>query len=414
MRLARPSLWLTLWLKVLAGLALPLMLASCSSTGIPGLEPSSSRSEAVQGAPTTPIDQSALAPLAGGTSGGPVRVALILPLSASGNAGVAAASLKNAAEMALSEFNAPELQLVVKDDMGTPEGARAAAEQALAEGSELILGPLFAPAAQAAGQVARPRQIPVVSFSTDANVAGQGTYLLSFLPQRDVERVVDHAFAQGRRSFAALIPDTAYGQVVEAAFQEAVAARGGRVVALARYPLDRLKMEGPVREIGKVVGGAQPQADALFLPDAGDALPSVAQFLQLSQLDTKKVQLIGTGLWNDPRVWKIPLLQGGLFAAPDSAGYNGFAQRYRTRYGTPPTRVAGLAYDGVALAVALIKTRGAQRFASTSLTDPQGFSGVDGTFRFRADGQNERGLAILRIQGQGTQTIAPAPRVLGQ
>ncbi|MBN8920174.1 MAG: penicillin-binding protein activator, partial [Rhizobiales bacterium] len=167
---------------------------------------------------------------------GQVKAALILPLSASGNAGVVATSMRNAAEQALSEFNAPNVQLLVKDDGGTASGAQAAAEQAIGEGAEIILGPLFAQAVAAAGQVARGRNIPVIAFSTDSSVATRGVYLLSFLPESDVDRVIDYAASRGKRSLAALIPDNAYGNVVDAAFRQAVARNGGRIVVQERYP----------------------------------------------------------------------------------------------------------------------------------------------------------------------------------
>src|SRR5690606_22105227 len=140
-----------------------------------------------------------------------------------------AQSMKNAAEMALAEFRNSEIQLLVKDDAGTPQGAQAAAQQAMDEGAEIILGPLFAQAVSAVGAVARPRGIPVIAFSTDASVAARGVYLLSFLPETDVKRIVGYQTSRGKRSFAALLPDNAYGAVVQAAFQQEVAQRNGRV-----------------------------------------------------------------------------------------------------------------------------------------------------------------------------------------
>ena len=176
-------------------------------------------------APAGPPQQ----PQAVGTGG--VKVGLVLPLSASGNAGVAALSMKNAAEMALAEFQNPNIQLLIKDDAGSPQGASQGTQQALDEGAEILLGPIFAHSVSPVGQTARSRNVPVVAFSTDANVATRGVYLLSFLPESDVDRVVSYAISQGKKSFAAAIPDNAYGSVAEAAFKQSVARRGGRVVA---------------------------------------------------------------------------------------------------------------------------------------------------------------------------------------
>jgi ABC-type branched-subunit amino acid transport system substrate-binding protein len=338
---------------------------------------------------------------------GQVKVALVLPLSAAGNAGATAQSMRNAAEMALAEFNNPDIQLLVKDDGGSAGGAQQATEQALAEGAEIILGPLFAQSVSAAGQVARARGVPVMAFSTDAGVAAPGVYLLSFLPESEVNRVIRHAVSQGKRSFAALIPDNAYGSVVEAAFQTAVARSGGRVVALERYPLDRGQLQGPVQRVAQ----AARQADSIFIPDGADSVTAILQALAAAGVPRK--QLIGTGLWDDPRIFAEPAAQGGWFATPDPAGYRSFAGRYRARYGQDPVRPATLAYDAVSLVAALVKTQGPARFAEATLTNQSGFAGIDGVFRFRPDGTNQRGLAVMRVTNSGGQVVSPAPKAFG-
>ncbi|HVY59496.1 MAG TPA: penicillin-binding protein activator [Xanthobacteraceae bacterium] len=338
---------------------------------------------------------------------GHVKVGLILPLSASGNAGLAAQSMKNAAEMAIAEFNNPDVQLLVKDDAGSAQGAQQAAQQALDEGAEVILGPLFAHTVGAAGQAARTRGVPVIAFSTDSNVAARGVYLLSFLPESDVDRIVSYAVAQGKRSFVALLPDSAYGTVVEAAFKQAVARKGGRIVALERY--EASKLQDPVRAVAQAAG----RADALFVPDSADGVTAVVQALAANGVNLKRLQPLGTGLWDDPRIFSDAALQGGWFAAPDPVGYQAFAGRYRSRYGQEPVRTATLAYDAVALVAALVKTQGGQRFSDEVLTNPSGFAGIDGVFRFRRDGTNERGLAVMEVGSGGSRVLAPAPKTFG-
>jgi len=340
---------------------------------------------------------------------GQVRAALILPLSAGGNAGVAGQAMRNAAEMALSEFNGANVQITVFDDAGNPDSARQGAQQALAQGAEIVLGPLFAQSVSAVGQVTRGGNIPVIAFSTDANVAASGIYLLSFLPETDVERIVQYTSSVGRHSYAALIPDNPYGTVVEAAFKQAVARRNGQIVALERYPHDKAGMAGPVRNVAQVAT----RAEAIFIPDGGDAVPDVVQGLIQNGVNIKKVQLLGTGLWDDPRISAAPGLDGGWYAAPDGTGFRAFAERYRGRYKQEPVRTATLAYDAVALIAALVKTQGTQRFSQQVLTNPSGFTGIDGLFRFRQDGTNDRGLAVLRVTATGTQAISPAPKAFG-
>ena len=342
---------------------------------------------------------------------GSVKVALILPLTGAGQGAVAGQSLRNAAELSLAEFQGADLTILVKDDRGTADGAREAATQALAEGAELFIGPLFAPAVGAAGQVARNAGKPVIAFSTDTGVARNGIYLLSFTPQPEVERVLDYASAQGRKSVAALIPESVYGNVVEVQFQEAAARRGMRIAASDRYPVGQ---PGPaVTRMASVIAGDAPTADALFLPDAGDGLAAASAALVAAGFNPGRVRPLGTGVWNDPRTARLPALQGGWYAAPDQAGFASFASRYRAKYGSEPTRIATLSYDAVSLAAALAKTQGAQRFSEATLQGSAGFSGVDGTFRFRPDGTNDRTLAVVEIRSSGTNVVSPAPRTLG-
>jgi branched-chain amino acid transport system substrate-binding protein len=337
---------------------------------------------------------------------GQVKVALILPLSAGGNAAIAALSMKNAAEMALAEFNSPNIQLLVKDDGGTPFGAQQAAQQALNENVEIILGPLFAQSVASVAQVARSRAIPVIAFSTDVSVAARGVYLLSFLPESDVDRIVDFAVSQGKRSFAAMVPQNAYGSVVEAALQQTVARKGARIVALERYQLGSTQLNAQAT----VVAQSAASADAIFIPDGSDAVPQVVRALTDAGIKRQSIQLLGTGLWDDPRIFSDPSLHGGWYAAPDSNGFRNFSVRYRSRFGQDPVRTATLAYDAVALVAALVKTQGEQRFAEQVLTNSSGFAGIDGLFRFRTDGINQRGLAVLRVGPTGGHTISPPPR----
>jgi len=353
-----------------------------------------------QAGPSGPAEQ----PAAVGT--GHVKVGLILPLSASGNAGVAAQSMRNAAEMALAEFQNPNIQLLIKDDGGNAQGAQQGTQQALDEGAEMILGPLFASSVPATAQLTRAKGVSVIAFSTDSSVAGRGVYLLSFLPESDVNRIVDYAAGTGKRSFAACLPDNAYGNVVEATFKQAAGRKGGRIVAFEKYGADRATA---ARTVAQSLG----QADALFLADDGESLVATADALTAAGANLKNIQLLGTGLWDNPRVSASPALQGGLYAAPDPGGFRSFSGRYRAKFGADPVRTATLAYDAVALVAALARTQGPQRFSSEVLTNPSGFAGIDGLFRFRADGANERGLAVMRVASGGSQPVAGSPKSFG-
>ena len=354
-------------------------------------------------APAAPAGPAQL-PQAIGTGG--VKVGLILPQSASGNAGLAAQSMKNAAEMAFAEFQNANIQLLVKDDAGSAAGAQQAAQQALTEGAEIIIGPLFAVSVPAVAQLTRARNIPVIAFSTDSSVAGRGVYLLSFLPESDVNRIIDYAYGTGKRSFAALLPQNAYGNVVEVAFKQAVARKGGRVVAFERYGADRATA-------AKNIAAQLTGADALLLADDGDAVVATADALTAAGANLRNIQLLGTGLWDNPRVFGSASMMGGLYAAPDPSGFRAFSGRYRAKYGNDPVRTATLAYDAVALVAALARTQGGQRFSPEILTNQSGFAGIDGLFRFRQDGGNDRGLAVMKVASGGGQPVAGSPKSFG-
>jgi ABC-type branched-subunit amino acid transport system substrate-binding protein len=378
---------------------LTLVLAGCAGQSGPEFGPMLG-DQAQQG-------PSAQQPPLGNPAG--VRVALILPLGATGNAGAAAQAMRNAAELALAEFANPNIQLIVKDDGGTAQGAQRATEQALTEGAEIVLGPLFSHAVAAAGQTTRNRGVPMIAFSTDANVAARGVYLLSFLPETDVERIVGYATSNGRKSFLVLLPDNAYGTVVEGHLKQVVAARGGRIAALEHYPSDPARMADSVRKVAV----AARQADAVFIADAAEATPQIVQQLASNGVSPRRLKLVGTGLWDDPKLFSNENMVGAWYAAPDASTYRAFADRYRARFGQEPVRTASLAYDAVSLVAALVKTQGANRFSEEVLTNPSGFQGTDGIFRFRSDGTSERGLAIMEIQRGSARVVNPAPRSFG-
>lgn len=374
-----------------------LSLAGCA---MPGMPP---KSEAPVSAPA-PSAGTAVNDTTIGT--GPVKVALILPLTQAGAPSAVGQSLRNAADLAMSEAGSSDITLLVKDDRSTPEGAKAATQTALGEGAELVLGPLFAGDVRAAGETARAAGKPVIAYSTDVSTAAKGVYLLSFLVESYVDRIVDYAASQGKKSIAVLAPENEYGAVATGALQSAAARRDMRVVAIERFKAG----EAPAA-IGRIAAlGAQ--IDTLFIPDQAAAMPAISQALTTAGLVAPRVQIIGTGLWNDTRVLKLPALQGAWFAAPENAGFMAFAQRYRAKFGSDPTRIATLAYDSVSLAAALARTQGSKRYSEETLINATGFTGADGVFRFKADGANERGLSVLQINNGGATVISPSPRSL--
>ena len=379
--------------------ALALALAGCG--------PSGSRRSALA-APPTPSSaiETAPLPVVGDRIGtGSVKIALIAPLSGPNGASAVGLSMRNAAELAVAAFDSSPATLIVKDDRSSPAGAKAATQAALAEGADLVLGPLFAANVREAATVARAANKPVIAFSTDPALAGRGVYLLSFLVESYVDRIVDFAAARGKRSMAALIPDSEYGRLAEAAFITAAARNNVRVVAVEHVQSEAYADAS----VGRIAAlGAE--VEALFIPAPAEAMARLSQALARAGIDGGRIQILGTGLWNDARVLKIRALQGAWFAAPDNAGFNTFAMSYRDRYGADPSRVATLAYDAVALSIALARQQSGEGFSAGALQGASGFNGTDGIFRFRADGLNERGLTVQMIDQGSTTIISAAPK----
>lgn len=343
----------------------------------------------------TPLPQEATVIGEGG-----ITVAMLLPLSAGGSASGLAQSFQNAAELAMDEVAQDNIRIVVRDTAGDEEVARRAAEAAVTDGAQLVLGPVFAPAVRGVGEPARAAGVPVIAFSTDSSVSGRGVYLLSFLPRQDATRVVEYAAERDVGAFAALVPDNGYGLVMEAAFREAVAANGGRTVAVERYAPG---------EIDAAVGrlAARGAFEAVFVPNGGDDPAAAAAALSRAGISAR---LLGSGQWANADVIAAPALRGAWYPAPAGDGYGGFAERYRARYGAEPPRTASLVYDAALLANGLVGARGPAAFRPSSLQASDGFLGLDGIFRLTSDGLSERGLAVYEVGAGGEASIvSPAP-----
>ena len=340
------------------------------------------------------------------------KVALLLPLSATGHTAAIAKGMKQAGEMALFDSGAAAVQLIVKDDLGTPEGAAAAAEEAVKEGAELIVGPLFAGAVKAVAPVALRANIPVVAFSNDLQVAGRGVYLMSFVVTQDIERIVGFTVGQGRKRFGALLSDDAYGRSIGEAFGRAVHANGGSVKVIEFYPAGANGMLEPTRRLVEAFKTADEDGEpveALFIPASAEVLSSLGPLVTYAGIDPARVKLIGSGAWDYPGIGRESAFVGGWFPAPEPQGWQTFSEKFGKTFGSAPPRIATLAYDAVTMAVQLAGNEPGNRFTAANLTRSIGFNGADGPVRLRADGTPERSLAILEVQKLAVALKEPAP-----
>jgi ABC-type branched-subunit amino acid transport system substrate-binding protein len=354
-------------------------------------------------APLPPVTVTPLGPAVQALPpGAKVKVAMLLPLSGP-NAGLGQ-SMLDAAQMALFDIGDEHLILMPHDTQGNPAGAAAAAQAALNDGANLILGPLLAAEVEAVKPIARQANVAVVAFSTATQLAGDGTFLMGFLPRQDITRVTSFAHDRGAHSFAALAPSTPYGQLAVSTFKDAVAAGGGTIADVQFYDPGASDLSGVIKTLAHDGG-----FDALLLPEGGNRLTATAPLLPYNGIDPAKVHLIGTGLWDDPRLGAEPALVGGWYAAPSPAARAQFEAHFQQLYNHKPPRLATLGYDAAALAAVLAQNPKGADFSVNALTNPSGFAGVDGLFRFRADGLVQRGLAVLEVHRDGPSVVSPAP-----
>jgi len=374
------------------------LIAACSTTG-----PTDTQTSAL-----TP----SVSPSTAAANRQPVTIALLLPMGGMGETARLTKSMKQAAEMALFERNDPSVRLVTKDDGGTAPRARIAADEAVREGAEIVLGPLFSQSVTGVTPVTRQAGLPVIAFSNDSAVAGNGVYLISVLAEQETERIISFAASQGKRRFAALIPDTPYGRAVQPAFYRAVQRAGGSVVIAQTYSASSSGMLAPVKNVVEKIKNhesAGAPVDALFLPGGQDILPQIGPVLSYSGLDPSRVKLLGTGGWNYAAIGRDNVFVGGWYPSPDPDAWRDFAERFARTFGAAPPRIASLAYDAVGIAINLSAYPPGARFTQANLTRPAGFAGVDGVVRFGANGLSEHSLAVLQVQKFGTSVVEAAP-----
>lgn len=398
----KPRNLISLALKSLAMIYLAMFLQACS-TG--GTNLGSIFSDDQPAAGTQLQQQPAQPP----QNSGPVKVALLLPISAPGQTAVIGKALKNAAEAALLDAGSQGIQLVTKDTFGNADGARTAANAALNEGASLILGPLLSSEVQAISSIARQRGVPVVAFSSVASVAGNGVYLMSFLPGEEVANLIRHASGQGIRNIAAMVPQNAYGSAAEQALTASAKQYGVQVVAVDRYPRNAAAAGNLSQAVAGKVANPTNNIQGLFLPEGGEMLAAAANGLSNAGLSAGKVRLLGSGLWDERSTSSIALINGGWYAGVSPSLVERFDGRYKQAYGNSPPRIASLAYDAVSLAVIVGRNAPGGQISAAAITNPEGFRGVNGLFRFRQSGLIERGLSILEVTPTGPREVSPAP-----
>ncbi|MFE3836257.1 penicillin-binding protein activator [Pseudogemmobacter sonorensis] len=343
------------------------------------------------------------------TRPGAVKVALLVP-GGSGNASdqILADSLVNAARLAAADLSGVTIDLRIYQTGGNPAQARAMALQAADEGAEVILGPVFAQEANAAGVALAGRGLNVLAFSNNPDIAGGNVFVLGPTFDNTARRLSSYAVRNGKTRIMIVHERNTAGELGGSAIQRGVAAAGGTVVAVSSYEFSQAGVASAAP--GIVRTARETGANALFLTaDTAGALPLLSQLLVENGADRETTKFLGLTRWDVPsQTLGLPGVQGGWFTLPDPNLYAQFQARYGAAYGSPPHPIAGLAYDGIAAIGAL--ARQGRGFSTAALTQGSGFVGVSGIFRLHSNGTNERGLAIAEIRNNQVVVIDPAPR----
>lgn len=349
---------------------------------------------------------------------GPIDVALLVPIGSSDPQREALGqSIANAAELARQDVGDADIRIAVYPTGGTPERAAEAATQALEAGAEVILGPLFSDATLAAAPVARAGGLQVLSFSNNSDVAGGNVWLLGTSFQTAADRIVGFTVAQGLTQIAIVHPDGTEGELARRAVADAVARAGGTLVGSVSYPLSVEGIAETLPGVARQLRGTG--ANAVILTDGPTGgLAFVAETLRGLGLRKEAVQFAGLQRWDtSPQALSQPALDRGWFPAPDPATAGAFARRYEAAYGAAPHPLAGLGYDGIAAIGALVAEARAEGrndpFSAARLSQPAGFAGALGIFRFFGNGQGQRALAIFAVTDGAALPIDPAARSFG-
>jgi len=343
-----------------------------------------------------------------------VQVALLVPAGSAEESDIfLAQNFENAARLAIADLNGVSIDLRVYATSSEPAQAATVATQAVNDGARIILGPLYAEAANAVGVAVASRGVNVLAFSNNSAIAGGNVFVLGPTFRNTADRLVRYAMRQGTTSFMIVHGDSLEGNAGRDAITGAVQSAGGVLAGTQSYALSQQDILSAAGRISGAITASG--ADAIFLTGGVNAdLPIIATALPERGIDPAVTRYIGLTRWNaTPQAMALPGLQGGLFALPDQATTAAFEARYAATYGQAPHPLAGLAYDGIAAIGALVARGNPDPLGRAALTQGAGFQGTAGIFRLNGDGTNTRGLAVATVQSNAVVILDPAPRSFG-
>ncbi len=384
----------------------------------------------------TDISEINIAPM-----GGSFRVGVLLPLT--GQAAKQGQGLRNATMLAMEDIRNPNLILQYYDTKSTPSGARIAVENAIRQKANLIIGPLMSSEVQAISSETIYQGVPVIAFSTAQEVLQPTVYTLGLLVEEQVNRIMTYAAQRGRSRFALLLPDNSTGSAVAKAAVKSAQKNNVKVTVIGFYPPETSDFSEIIKQmtnystrqgrLNSLKSSLQQQAsagdenaasalqklktkeglgdigfDAVIIPESGAKLTSAISMFAYYDAAYPDVQFLGTSLWEAGHYNNESMIVNSLYPAISRTYSNYFAKKYSSLFNERPMSLYAFAYDAVALANELSKQNTDN--LNQAITSPEGYSGINGSFRLFENGTNQHSLDIMAIKAEGDVVVDAAPR----
>ena len=359
-----------------------------------------------------------------------LKVGILLPLS--GKNKELGQSLLNAATMSLFENDTNDnIELIVFDAKDNQFGATSAIAEAASKGVKIIIGPVFSNSVEAIADKIKSEKMVALSFSNNMDLANKnGIFLMGFMPEQQIEKIVSYSISQGRNNFSVIAPNNQYGIKIANIFKEVVQRKDGNFVISEFYLNNKELDKAAARVVNSFIvperlsnrkkgdiglkEGDKVYSDTILIPESGATLFKIVDYIKKSNVNERDFQFIGTSQWDEIATLNDPNLIGSWFAAPDFHQYKNFEKRYYKTYGKFPVRISSIAYDAIGAIINLVNQTGNKKLTADDFINysspKNGFEGIDGLFRFLPNGLVQRNLAVLEVDN-GEFRIADSPSI---
>jgi branched-chain amino acid transport system substrate-binding protein len=350
------------------------------------------------------------------------------------------------------------MELVIRDTGGDPETAiEAIRELAVKERALVTIGPLISKVAEGVVEKAQELGMPIITLSQSDDITKKGEMVFQncLNPEDQLRSLVNKVMGEmGLKRFAIFYPANSYGKYFMNKLWDKVESNEGVITAVESYDPKSTDFAG---EIKKMVGLFYPRPeptieeeeeekeedkeqleqkmeepegewevkveeqdleeepepivdfDAVFIPDSYERAGLIAS--QLAYHDVLGVTLLGTNLWNSPKLIDIAgryvhgaIFPSGFFSGSGYIGVDSFVDQYRTSFGQEPQFLAAIGYDTIRVVKEILKEKGnniktRENFRS-ALAGNKYFDSVTGPMVFDEERRAKRDPLLLTISGR--------------